>query len=197
MKAKQITSLSLKLAGIYSIITAIPLLKVFTEYSMMKRTMSGFMREMGSAGNSPNEIYLLIGALLPFVLLIGLGVYLIKNSNAIAGKIGDNDDDDDDDDAHENVTAKEMQSIALSIVGVVFVIIAIPKLVQSGINIQAQKSVANGMMSGNIASSTWAYIVGLIVQTVVGSALFLGSNGLASLWESFQKSRAMGDVKDT
>jgi hypothetical protein len=83
MKNTHIASLSLKLLGIYSIIEAIPLLKVFTDYFLMQKTMTRFTGSEQASNATLIDVYIFIAGLVPFLILICLGVYLIKNSDII------------------------------------------------------------------------------------------------------------------
>jgi hypothetical protein len=186
MKNTHIASLSLKLLGIYSIIEAIPLLKVFTDYFLMQKTMTRFTGSEQASNATLIDVYIFIAGLVPFLILICLGVYLIKNSDIISDKLVI----DNNESTIEPVSVKNIQAIAFSIVGIVLIVIATPKLLQTGVSIYAKMNTNRAMMLRDVAPS-------IIVQVIVGSYLFYGSKGLSRLWESFQNSRVIDNEKDT
>jgi hypothetical protein len=91
------------------------------------------------------------------------------------------------------ITAKNIQTVAFSVVGVILIAVAIPKLVQVGANIQALVN-AGDEVPANISAGTWAYSIGIAAQMLVGVLLFVGSKGLSSLWYVIQKSRPMSKI---
>ena len=92
------------------------------------------------------------------------------------------------------LSSKNIQSIAFSIVGVILIVIAIPKLVQIGANIQVLANAEEEDTIKNISASTWAYFIGLAAQMFLGILLFFGAKGLSSLWYFFQKARPMSKM---
>lgn len=179
----QIASLSLKLMGIFSIIQAIPILRELSASFAFKN----FVQENAS----PSFNYLLFGILISIFLLLILGACLIFFSDNLAKKIMKENNDK----LLTDVSAKDIQSIAFSIVGLVMIVIAIPKLVQLGANLQALKSAGADSSKGSISVGTWVYSIGIAVQFVIGIVLFFGAKGLSGIWHSLQKIRPMKDMK--
>ena len=183
MNNVQIASLAFKVAGIYSIIQAIPLLRHISEVFAFKNSPI-FETSTGQAypGN-----YILFGIIASIALLILIGFTLISLSNAFSkimfGK-GNNPPT-----SETEITSKNIQSVAFSIVGVILIVIAIPKLVQVGANIQALANAGDQVPPKSISAGTWALSIGLAVQMIIGILLFLGARGLSSLWYFLQKSR--------
>jgi len=186
MSKFQITSLSLKLAGIYSIIQAIPILK-FIDFGFFFKNSNYF------ATNSDKMFkmnYLFIGTFTSFFLLLLVGAILIIFSQKIAKKITKGDEDNN---SLSGLSAKDISSIAFSVIGVILIVIAIPKLVQVGANIQFLKQAGDEMPTRGVLASTWAYSIGLIVQIIIGLLLFFGARGLSTIWCFLQKIRPMKD----
>ncbi len=187
MTKLQLASLSLKFAGIFSIIQAIPILKSLSEVFAFRNSKI-FMQQ----GNDYLEVnYLLVGIITSFSLLLLLGIGLIIFSRGLSKKMVT---DDEIKDSSSELSAKNIQSIAFSVVGLVMIVIAIPKLVQLGANIQALKSAGADSLKENVSIGTWVYSIGIGVQFIIGILLFVGARGLSSLWYSIQKIRPLENI---
>ena len=187
MTSTQIASLSLKLMGIFSIIQSVPFLKSLSEYFIYK-DMNVFQPE----NSPPNYQFLLIGILSTIGLLLLLGTCLIIYSESLAKRITK---DNEGKKISTDLTAKDMQAVAFSVIGIVMIVIAIPQLVKIATNIQALKMAGDEYPGKSVTAGTWAYAIGLSVQVVIGLLLFFGSRGLSSLWYFFQKTRPLRDVQ--
>ncbi|MGD0169767.1 MAG: hypothetical protein ABSE54_08595 [Smithella sp.] len=186
MTQVQVGSLSLKLIGIYSIIEAIPILKSLSEAFSFRGT------DIGT--NGPLDISLfLIGVMITFCLLILMGVCLITFSKVLAKKMAVENEIKD---SFTELSAKNIQSIAFSVVGLVIVVIAIPHLVQLAANLQAYKNLGSELPKQSISIGTWAYSIGLAVQLIIGILLFFGGRGLSNIWHFFQKTRPMIGIRN-
>lgn len=178
----QIASLSLKIVGIFSIIQAIPILKSLSEALEMRGL---------KIGDVPYDAtYLLVGIFLSFSLLIIIGSFLIIFSQRLAKKIFR---DSDDKPISSDVSAKDIQSIAFSVVGIVLMVITIPKLIQLGANLGTWK-IAGVETKSSISISTWIYFIGIAVQFILGLLLFIGARGLSSFWYFLQKIRPLKNI---
>ncbi len=187
MTGTQIASLSLKLIGIFSIIQAIPILKSLSEFFVFKD--SNFFTPENTP---PSYNYLLIGILTSFLLLLILGACLIIFSERLAKKIIKENEDKK---TLTDLSVKDIQAIAFSVIGVVMIVIAIPKLIQIGTNIQVLNQAGDEVPTRGISAGTWAYAIGLTVQSIIGLLLFFGARGLSSIWYFFQKIRPLKDIK--
>lgn len=184
----QIGSLAFKLAGIFSIIQAIPLLRQISEVFALKNSP---IFETASGQAYPSN-FIFIGIITSISLLILFGLILLCFSNSFSRKMFGKDNSPST--PETEITAKNIQTVAFSIVGVILVVVAIPKLVQLGANIQALVNAGDGEPTRNISVGTWAYSIGMAVQMLVGILLFVGSKGLSSLWYFLQKSRPMSKM---
>jgi hypothetical protein len=185
MTQNQIASLSLKLLGIYSIIESIPLLRELSQVFAWR----GSKIEMES-GPIHTDL-LLIGIITSVGLLLLIGCCLIIFSKSLAKKMITEEEIIN---SSTELTAKNIQAIAFSIVGLVMIVIAIPHLVQLTANLQALKSTGSESVKKDISIGTWAYSIGIAVQFIVGILLFLGGRGLSSIWFFIQKMRPMKDI---
>jgi len=187
MSKLHIASLSLKLAGIYSIIQAIPILR-FIDFGFFLKNSNPFETNSGSMFKLN---YLVIGTFTSFFLLLLIGAILIIFSQSIAKKITK---DEEFDNSLSGLSAKDISSIAFSVIGVVLIVIAIPKIAQIGANIQLLKQAGEEVPTKIISASTWAYSIGLTVQAIIGLLLFFGARGLSTIWCFLQKIRPMKDI---
>jgi hypothetical protein len=178
MAQNKIASLALKLLGIYTIIETIPLLKDLAEVFAWR----GSKIEMVSREINTNLIF--IGILATGGVLILTGLCLIRFSNALAKKMVDKNEINN---SMTELSAKNIQSIAFSFVGLVMVVLAIPHLVQIAANLQALKMAGSETIKQNISIGTWAYSIGLAAQFIVGLLLFFGGKGLSTLWFKLKK----------
>jgi len=185
MNQHQIASLSLKLLGIYAIIEAIPLLRELSQVFAWR----GSTVQMESGPFQTNLI--LLGILVSFSLLLFLGFFLIFFSNSLAKRMSSKNEVISE---STELTPKNIQSIAFSVVGLVMIVIAIPDLVQLAANLEGLKSAGSEAIKKDISIGTWVYSIGLAVQFIIGVLLFLGARGLASCWYFFQKLRPMKDL---
>ncbi|HUN55588.1 MAG TPA: hypothetical protein VMU29_10575 [Smithella sp.] len=182
MNQNQIASLSLKLLGIFSIIEAIPFLRELTQVFAWRDS------EVVMNNGQTRTDLLLIGILVSFGLLLVVGACLIIFSRYLAKQMIVNDEIIV---GTNELTAKNIQSIAFSVVGIVMIVIAIPHLIQLAANLQAIKSAGSEAVKQHITIGTWAYSTGITVQFFIGILLFFGGRGLSSIWYFFQKSRPM------
>jgi|GEM_PF-1798623 len=185
MTQNQIASLSLKLLGIYSLIEAIPLLRELSQVFAWR----GSRIEMES-GPFRTDL-LLMGIMTSVGLLLLLGLTLIIFSNSLSRRLITEEEAINE---KAELTAKNIQSIAFSIVGLVMIVIAIPHLVQLAANLQALKSAGGESVKQSIQIGTWVYSIGIAVQFIIGILLFLGGRGLSNIWFFFQKIRPMKDI---
>jgi hypothetical protein len=185
MNQKQIASLSLKLLGIYSIIEAIPL---FRELS----TVFAWRGSKIKMNSGPMHTGLLLSGILASVgLLLLVGVCLILFSKSFAKLMTTKDEQMAD---TTDITARSIQSIAFSVVGLVMIVMSIPHLVQIAANLEALRNFGSETMSRGISIGTWTYSIGIAVQFIIGLLLFFGGRGLSSLWYFFQKLRPMKEI---
>ena len=168
MPRTQIASLSLKLIGIYALIQAIVMLRaVIHSFRFSSREPS-----MGST--------LILGSLIHFALLIILGCLLIAASNRIAQRMIFPEAHPED---TKGFTSMQIQAIAFSILGVILIVLPIPKLFQIASSIYAyQKTSADIVTKQKWATETIWYGIGLAVQITISIVLFISGHSLANLW---------------
>ena len=168
MSRTQIVSLSLKLIGIYALIQAILMLRAVIH-------SFGFSSQEPSMG-----LTLILGSLIPFTLLIILGCLLLAASNRIARRMIFSEGHPED---FKGFTPMQIQAMAFSILGVILIVLPIPRLFQIASSIYAyQKTSADIVTKQKLATETIWYGIGLALQITIGILLFISGHSLANLW---------------
>ena len=185
MTQNQIASLSLKLLGIYSIIEAIPILRELSQVFAWR----GSKIEM--EGGPLHTDLLLIGIMTSVGLLLLIGICLLFFSKTLAKRMITEEERINE---ATELTARNIQAIAFSVVGLVLIVIAIPDLVQLAANLQVLKSAGAESVKESIQIGTWVYSIGIAVQFIIGILLFLVGRGLSSIWFFIQKMRPMKNI---
>lgn len=172
MDIHQLASLGCKFLGIYALLESIKLFgNIFQMYSF--------------AGGEPDfGISVVLSTSLPFILMFVSAIALILFSNKFAGKMTDNKRDVNSNNA---VSINNFQSIAFSIVGLILIILSLPKMTQIGWNLYAIKSAGDERNITEILHSTWSFALATGVQFVIGFALFIGAELFSSIWSKSVK----------
>jgi len=171
----QIASLALKLLGVYAIIQSLPILGAFPG-------MFAF------DDDNVNKLYMFLGSILPCILLFGVGSLLILSSNKLAKKMmGTNDLNT----STSQLSGRNVQTIAFSVLGVALIAWAIPELSKIFANIQLLKNAGDEFPTKGMDIGNKVYAIGLSIQFVVGLVLFFGAKGLSSIWFFLQKIQPM------
>lgn len=167
MDSHQIASLGCKLLGIYALLESIQLFgHIFQMYAF--------------ARNDPVfGVFTVLTTTIPFIVMLAFGAVLILNSDGIAYKIKCLKNSGQQPQA---VSFKELQTIAFSIVGLVLLVLSIPKMMQIGWNIYAVKSAGDERNVAAILSNTWSFALSTGVQFLIGFILFIGAELFSTLW---------------
>ncbi len=175
MQEKQLASLSLKLLGIYSVVQSIPLLQPI---GMAYETWLRFTDQ------KINVVSFFISALIPSFLLIVLGCALIIFSGRLSEKLvfqesfGQTASSD---------SGRDLQAIAFSVLGAAIFVLAIPKFGQTICYLFLTSHSTQSDYSEQLSRGNIPYIVGFIVQFVIGAGLFFGAKPLTAFWHRLQK----------
>lgn len=173
MSSVQITALSLKILGIYSFIQSIPLIRAFVH-------AIGFPVE-----GPPMRLTLILGSSISLILFWGIGITLLFFSGLIAKRMVSQNEQIG---SSKPADSKALQSIAFSVVGVVLICLAIPKLFQLSVNISVlQQPGIETPMRGKISNDTLAFGIAIGIQFLVGLFLFFGGEFLSGLWHMLVK----------
>ena len=172
MRDRDAASLAFKMAGLYSIIGSLPQLCILHSYWYW---YWGDFAEGKMEGS--HVVHIATGQVANIVLFLAFGIILIAFSNRLACKVFPNEDD-----AREAAacSAKGIQRVAFSVVGLYLLGTAIPKLVVVAVeSIRA----SNGYVDQD---RLWAWhgprLIEFGIQLVIGLYLFLGARGVRSVW---------------
>ena len=169
MTTHKIASLALKIVGIYSIIQFIEQIRALVHAFGL------------SFAEPPIRSTMIMGASISSVLLFGLSIILLAFSNGLARKLFPEDD------PIENLhfdDFKNLQSIAFSMVGVVLLAVAIPKIFQiSAIIFALQKPGYEIPVAERISKETFAFGVATLIQLLLGLLLFFRGPSLSNFWQ--------------
>ena len=182
MTKREVASLALKLSGIYAFIVS-----VSSFDTMMFMIASVGAQCADHPGQGPNFALLAVGFVIPLLLLLFLGFYLIAASERLSRHIFPQDS------AGEKTSpfsSEDMQTIAFSVVGLLLLTRAVPGLCRVIFRISSALQYKNFsaiiIKTGIVQNS-----VIIVVQLVFGLYLFLGSKGLSGLWHKLQRTRGM------
>ena len=170
---KLIASVTLKIVGIYCIIQSIryvqPIINAFClpyDDSSMRNT-------------------LIIGAIVTFLLFLGIGIYLIAFSNNIAENMVPAENPVE---GSKGIEPRDLQALAFSVVGIVLIALSISKLFQLGVNIYALQSPnLEDSIRAKISRETIAVAIGLTTQLIIGMLLFVCGGSVSNLWHAIKR----------
>ena len=173
MKNQQIASLSLKILGIYSIILAVPMI-------------GNLINAFGFPADGPMErIIIVLSVAITFVLQISAGLFLIYFGDRIAKIIIPEADTIE---SISTLNSRDIQAIAFSIIGVVLIVVTIPKLFQLGANIYAIQRAADNMQAEyKLERDTIAFGVNILCRFILGILLFITGDSLSNIWHKINK----------
>ncbi len=167
MTKTQIASLGCKFLGIYALIQAVPLLGnafqivAFAEYKPSPSIMVIF----ASYGT--------------FFLMALLGLALLLFSNKFAQKMAPPESSIS---SGDRPTAKDIQAIAFSVVGLVLIAHTIPSIFNIAWNIYAIKTAGDQRPVAELLSKEWGFRLAVAVKFIIGIILFFGAELLSTLW---------------
>ncbi len=173
MTKSQLASVALKIIGIYSILQAIPILGAIVQSFAFPH------------GEEFNRVFLILGTSVPFVLLIGIGFVLIVFSAKLVDKVLFPQETVIE--ASTSTYPQEIQAVAFSVIGLLMVVLAIPKFVQIGTNIYALQAAGDERTASELLKTNWSFTIGAAVQFVIGFFVFIGAQLLSSLWHTVVK----------
>jgi hypothetical protein len=167
MVNKQIASLGCKFLGIYALIQSIPLIGNFFQ-------MLSLVKDDPSFG-----VGLFLSTFLPFLIMAASGLALIIFSRKFAHKMVPSVSVTL---AEQGLSSKDIQSIAFSVVGLVLIVIAIPKIFQIGWNIYALQSAGDQRNTQELLQRNWSFTLATGIQFIIGLFLYIGSELIATAW---------------
>lgn len=171
MKKQEITSIALKLLGVFAFLSAISMLQF----------LSIFITQFASARQMPPEGWRILAlSLLPFVLLICASTILVTRGESLASRLFPACATEET--PQKAFSANEIQTIAFSVMGLYVFLTALPKLAEVGLT----------LFSGILANTpdvirwtgrrSWILGASALIQAVLGLLLFLQARGVSNLW---------------
>ncbi len=127
---------------------------------------------------------MIIGSIVTFVLLIGIGIYLIVLSDSIAEKMIPAESTVE---VSKVIGPRDLQALAFSVVGIVLIALAVTKLYHLGANIYVlHLSNIDDFMGEKLFRETIAFAIGLITQLIIGIVLFVFGGSVSNLWHTLK-----------
>jgi len=176
MTKNDLFSLSLKILGIYSVIIAISFLRF--PISMIVSLFLGRSSETNLV-SIPSFVSIVGGSFVPIVLLILLSYILIVKSDSLSTLLVT---DGNQDIFLSSLSVKEIRSIVLSIVGLIVIVFALPKMFNIITQISVLKMQQNDRISIHLSRNLIVDIIDVGFRFVLGSSILMGRKGLAKIW---------------
>jgi len=168
MTNREAGSLAFKLAGIYVAVTCL------LQIQMLMVFVSAVTRDYGAAGLG--GWVGVIASFLQFALLAALAYVLLVHSNKLSGRMfGDTDEK-----VVISASARDIQAIAFSVVGIFLFVSALPHIMQIAANLAwaaEDPGWRRRMMAGTLAASIEAFI-----KLILGLYLFFSGRTLSNIW---------------
>jgi len=111
--------------------------------------------------------------------MFSFALALIAFSDKFANRMTDLNEKED---SHQGMAFKDLQSIAFSVVGLVLLLLSLPKVAQIGWNIYAVKSAGDERNVAEIVRNTWSFALATGIQFIIGFVLFIGAELFSTLW---------------
>ena len=174
MNARSTASLVLKLFGIYVLFGILGYLPIaFSAVNLIRSADSLNL-------DTFLPITLIVG--MPFLHLVSSFVLILK-SDAIARRLVP----DEQTTLSPGIDADTIRSLAFCIIGVFFLMKAFPKFTQFAINYVVLKRMDDPKHSYTL----YGQFAALVVQIVIGAALFLQADGLSRLWKNLREAKGI------
>lgn len=173
MTKREIAALAFTIAGIYALIEAIPMVTSLVSWFDMLRRMTA-----GSGSAKTGQLVLVtLAMMLPLAGLLFAAYLLIVRSGKFAARMFPEDDTG----LATKASAAGLQAAALSVVGVLVVALALPRLLNA---VGYLASVyARTPPPEQTPWTSWTHLLAGVVQLGLGIGLFFGGRGLANYWQ--------------
>ncbi len=176
MRARSFASLAFKLLGMYLLGEAVAGLRV------IPTALYSFPRSLTGLTASTYKIMLL----LPLVPAFVFGVILIAKSNVFAQWAVSTEGQDEE----VVLTGKATQSLAFSVIGVVFVMFGASMLMSVITLFMTTRTVQSVMFRSVVPSpAIWPQLIEGLAELAMGAFLFFGGESLSRLWHRIQAPR--------
>jgi hypothetical protein len=176
MKKKDIADVALKILGVFAFLQAISA----TQYTFM------FSAPLLTASHPMTaDAWLTLASLaVPVLLLLVAAIVLVAKSKRLSARMFPPVDSSNAPQAA--FSKEELQALAFSVLGVYVVLMAVPKLMELGVNLFTASSVSSPEVQRSFTRRTWVAGISAIVQASLGILLFLRARGLAKFWHALR-----------
>ena len=174
MTKREFTSIVLKLTGIYILVRYIRLLPmVLSPLNVI---------EWGDPSAISTWLWGL-AATVPSFIYLAICILIVVKSKAIAAKLIK---DDGEFNVGFRLNYDDVLTIAFCCIGLVVLVGAIPELVQWGSNLALNKMMAQKFNHSPQGYRAYTGFLAILVQVLIGGALFLQPRDLAGLWKKLR-----------
>ncbi len=177
MKNRELAEVLIKVLGIYALLQALPL---FQYLALVVPSLLVKQNE--------NLSYLIQAInFIPLLATIIVGFYLIKNGEILSKKLFR---DESNELSNQTLIDKtELQTIIFSGIGLLILIMAIPKVIQSIVSIYLYSNETMAGEANRIFSKNWPNILASSLQIVIGLFVFFQAQSITNMWRSIQRMR--------
>ena len=172
MKKQEIMAIALKILGVVAFMHAIS----------TSQLVFVFIPQIG-IGQQPMTMSLWLSLacmLIPIVLMLLAGVILVTRGERLASKWFPSESTSSS--PQWTISAKELQALAFSVLGVYLFLTALPNLAALGMDLFTASSVRLPDTGRVVAHRYWHTGIYGAVQAILGVLLFLRARSLAKLW---------------
>ena len=178
MKRQELAFMAIRLLSLYILVNAFLSLAQLTHIQVISyMSMIDQFKELAEGMLFP----ILIVAIGPFVILLifsillwiyakSISQYMILDKESV--KIEENTD------THPSLTSHDLQTIAISVIGLILVSITIPDLFNVIPNLLNLNELGH-LATDNVKMSTFMSLLAKVVQLLIGFGLFFGGKGLS------------------
>lgn len=178
MQKQEIVNLIIKVLGLYLIVSAI----VMIQYPAIM--FSGQL--IDSKKNLAFFISLFV-SIVPVIITFGAGFMLIRKTDKFIPALTDASSKAKTEKG--KLSAKEIQAIVFSVVGLYIFMTSVPELFKFGFQIVSQ--IGKTGVERLYIRTSWPNIISIFIKCLLGAALFLQARGMARFWYELQKTRGM------
>lgn len=173
MTKREVGSLAFKLAGIYALVRAAD---HATYLFMWAQSVMDVLRHRDGVGPHVTELWTGLLVALPFAFLVALGVFLIARGGWLSARMFPGPEQD----VTVTASARDVQAIAFSVVGVLLIASALPMLAQIGVNLYYHYKYPE--MELRVIRGNWVAFLRMCAKLILGTVLFFSGRSLSNLW---------------
>ena len=173
--ARQLGALAVRVLGLIWLLRAIGHIPAFI----------GLFAARPSQFEAGNFLLVIAASVVSFLLNLVIAWLFLLKADRVAARVFP-----DSGSVELAVTTEDCLGVALAVVGICVLADAIPKVGEAIINFKYMEDSGRVYAAGSWIRGNWVVLTGCVAQLVIGFGLFVRSRYLASLWSTFQASRA-------